>query len=207
MTALYHITHIRNLALILQHGCLWCDNERVAQELGSVGIAHAHIKERRARRRVPLPPGGTLADYVPFYFAPRSPMLYAIHRGNVEGYDGSQASVLHLVTSAESVAESGLAYTFTNGHAEMMISDFYADLSHLDQIDWEIMRAIIWRDTNEDGDRKRRRQAEFLVHQCFPWPMITEIGVISSRVAEDVNSILDGHEHRPMVVVHRDWYY
>jgi hypothetical protein len=134
-------------------------------------------------------------------------MLYAIHRGNVEGYDGSQASVLHLVTSAESVAESGLAYTFTNGHAEMMISDFYADLSHLDQIDWEIMRAIIWRDTNEDGDRKRRRQAEFLVHQCFPWPMITEIGVISSRVAEDVNSILDGHEHRPMVVVHRDWYY
>jgi len=75
----------------------------LGQGLESVGIAYQHIKDRRARKRVPAGPGGTVADYVPFYFAPRSPMLYAITRGLVPGYDGGQSSVVHLVTSTDAV--------------------------------------------------------------------------------------------------------
>ena len=43
-------------------------------------IGMRHIKERRARKIVPIVPGETLADFVPFYFAPRSPMLYAMSK-------------------------------------------------------------------------------------------------------------------------------
>src|SRR5437868_3669264 len=113
MTAIYHITHIDNLSLILRDSYLWCDTERNRRAITSVGIAHTHIKRRRANRVVPACKGGVLADYVPFYFAPRSPMLGAIHVGQIVGYAGGQTRVLHLVTSVESVIESQLPYTFT----------------------------------------------------------------------------------------------
>ena len=79
-TPIFHITHVENLASIIREGGLRCDREAAERGLAEVGIAHQHIKDRRAGRRVPLPPGGTLDDYVPFYFAPRSPMLYSSFR-------------------------------------------------------------------------------------------------------------------------------
>ena len=103
---------MRNLPSILQYGGLYCDNERLGTNLPSVGIAHNHIKERRARRGVTRANRGTLADYVPFYFAPRSPMLYSIGGGFVEGYADGEDPILHLVTSAEVVKAVGLPFTF-----------------------------------------------------------------------------------------------
>ena len=31
--------------------------------------------------------------------------------------------------------------------------------------------------SDEDNDRKRKRQAEFLVHKFFPWQLVTEKGI------------------------------
>ncbi len=165
MTAIYHITHLRNLPNIINDGGLWCDQVVMQRKLAYVSIAHQHIKDRRARKAVPGAPGGKLADYVPFYFAPRSPMLYAINMGNVQDYADGQRPIVHLVSSAEAVQVAGLPFTFTDGHAEMDISRFFTDLHDLDKVDWEMMQAKYWNDTLQDGDRKRRRQAEFLVHQ------------------------------------------
>ncbi len=39
--------------------------------------------DKRAHRMVPVPPGGTLSDYVPFYFTPWLPMLMNITTGRV----------------------------------------------------------------------------------------------------------------------------
>lgn len=69
------------------------------------------------------------------------------------------------------------------------------------------MKSKWWSDTLEDMDRKRRRQAEFLVHNFFPWELVTKIGVIDAAVAEQVSGILQGAEHRPAVVVESSWYY
>ena len=51
----------------------------------------------------------------------------------------------------------------------MRFTDFFDDLKDLDKIDWDLMQSRYWNDTNDDPDRKRRRQAEFLVHEFFPW--------------------------------------
>ncbi len=106
--SIFHVTHVDNLAAIVAEGGLWCDREAADRGVAKIGIAHQHIKERRARRHVPISPGGTLDDYVPFYFAPRSPMLYSIHGGYVEGYSDGQRSVIHLVSSAEAVSATGV---------------------------------------------------------------------------------------------------
>jgi len=50
--------------------------------------------------QVPLAPYGCVADYVPFYFAPRSPMLYKLHKGGVPNYTGGQDPLVYLVSSA-----------------------------------------------------------------------------------------------------------
>lgn len=207
MTDIFHITHIRNLPGILQDGGLWCDRVVSQRNLAHVSIAHQHIKDRRAQKNVPVPPHGVVADYVPFYFAPRSPMLYSIAHGYVEGYRGGQSEVLHLVSSAESVKQSGASFVFTDGHAEMSISHFYRDLQDLGKVDWNIMRATIWRDTNEDGDRKRRRQAEFLVHEFFPFSLFERIGVATQTMAKKTAALLAGLEEKPLIEIQPTWYY
>ncbi len=81
---LYHFTRIEHLASIARDG-LCCDMEAHQPGRLSVEVGHLDIKERRRRRPVPLAPGGVVADYAPFYFAPRSPMLYRINAGDVTG--------------------------------------------------------------------------------------------------------------------------
>lgn len=101
-TPIYHITHVDNLPAIIAAGGLRCVAGLGGTSGGAyVNIAHGHIQDRRARKTVPCGPGGTLCDYVPFYFAPRSPMLYALSEGGVVGYTDGQTPVVHLVVWAE----------------------------------------------------------------------------------------------------------
>jgi hypothetical protein len=206
-TWLYHITPIENLSAILQSGQLLAKNQLQAQATAHTSIAYEHIQDRRSRITVPCGPCGVLHDYVPFYFAPRSPMLGAIHTGRVEGYN-NQASILHLLTTAEQVAAAPVGFVFSDGHATMRYTSFYDTLNVLaEAIDWEIMKAKYWKDTDEDGDRKRRRQAEFLVHQALPWPLIRGIGVINEAVQAQVLQILTQQGQTTPVAVRPHWYY
>lgn len=206
MTDAFHITHLNNLESIIQTEGLYSDNVRAAKNLSCTGIAHQHIKDRRASRVVPGCKGGTLADYVPFYFAPRSPMLYAISTGYVADYSDGQSGVLHLRFSVEELARA-LDFIYTDGHAVISYSEFFENLNDLVKIDWQIMTAIYWHDTADDGDRKRRRQAEFLVHCFVPWTFVREIGVINQVVAAKVQHVIASVRHKPVVSVRREWYY
>ena len=134
-------------------------------------------------------------------------MLYAIHRGKVEAYTAGQDQVLHLMTSVEAVAAIGLDYCFTDGHADMAFSEFFLNLADLQRIDWKIMKDTYWSDTEVDRDRKRKRQAEFLVHQFFPWTLISKIGVMDVVMAEQTKEVIARCEHQPTIVVERQWYY
>lgn len=207
MTPIYHITHMRNLPLILEHGGLLCHTAHAELNLSHVNIAHQTIQDRRATTPVPLAPYGTLHDYVPFYFAPRSPMLFAINKGRVEGYAEGQTPILHLVLSAERIAQEKLPFVFTDGHAIMAFSSFYNDLNKLDQIDWDLMQSRYWHDTFEDNDRLRRRNAEFLVHRFAPWAFIQEIGVSNKTIAARVERQIAEQSHRPLVKLRGEWYY
>jgi hypothetical protein len=88
---IYHITNIENLVSIIKNEGLIAYSQIKQNGLNYVNIAHQTIQDRRATTRVSLPPHGVLHDYVPFYFAPRSPMMYTINRGTVIGYSGHQS--------------------------------------------------------------------------------------------------------------------
>jgi ssDNA thymidine ADP-ribosyltransferase, DarT len=95
---IYHITHIDNLESILSEGGLLAYNVMLETQTNYTNIAYENIQDRRATIRVPCGGCGVLHDYVPFYFAPRSPMLYTINRGNVKSYTQGQSTVIHLVS-------------------------------------------------------------------------------------------------------------
>lgn len=212
---IYHITHVRNLARIIESKGLWCDAERMRQGFASVGIAHENLKGRRARVFVQrqsgeaVAMGGTLADYVPFYFANRSPMLFSIHTGYVDGYDGGQQEVIYLLSSVERVASGNRSWCFTDGHAVEAVTEFFSDAGDLARIDWEAIQHWSWKNTEADPDRKRRKQAEFLVYQSLPWGWIEEIGVRDLKMRDRVSKIVRkaGPAHAPPIVVRRKWYY
>ncbi|MUG92048.1 DUF4433 domain-containing protein [Scytonema sp. UIC 10036] len=198
-THIYHITHVDNLPSIIKSDGLIANSRLRQQQTKYLDIAHGNIQDRRARKRVPCGVGGYLHDYVPFYFAPRSPMLYAIHKNNVDIYKGGQQPILHLVSNVETVDAAGLSFVGTDGHAVMEYTDFFDKLEELRVVDWEIMKATYWHDTPEDGDRKRRRQAEFLIHQFFPWTLIQTIGVINNKIETQVREILQNSSHQPSI--------
>src|SRR5207249_2603415 len=146
------------------------------------------------------------ADYVPFYFAPRSPMLYVIYRGAVPRYQRGQEEVLHLVSSTERIEEQRLPFVFTDGHAVIKLSRFFDRLEDLEQIDWPLMEDQFWTDTDDDQDRRRRRQAEFLVHHFVPLTCLLGVGTMTEEVARRVKEIL-GPSSTLRVKVRRKWYY
>ncbi len=205
-TPLYHITHAKNLYSIIQNGGLLAWSYLNQQEVDYENIAYQHIQDRRADTQVPLSPGGNLHDYIPFYFAPRSPMLYTINRGNIVGIE-DQRPILHLVVQTQSISDAEIPFVFTDGHAVMVFSEYFNRLDKLDKIDWEVMQARYWNDTDEDNDRKRRRQAEFLVHQFCPWELITEIGVYGEQMQDWVLHQVENQPHQPIVNIERRWYY
>lgn len=206
-TRIFHITHVDNLASIMRAGGLLCFNALRRAGMRWVSIAYPQIQRRRAVKAVPCDPGGPIHDYVPFFLAPRPPMLYAIHTGQVAGCPQGQAPVIYLVSTAQAVQAAGLRFLFTDGHALHQLTEFYDDLAHLDRVDWLVLRSRSWYDTPQDPDRKRRRQAEFLVHHACPWRLIQEIGVIDAAMQERVAQEIAHYRHKPAVTICREWYY
>lgn len=200
------MTHVGNLASIIKEGRLYCDAR--APRCNPHSIAYGHLKAMRAVKTVPVPPGGYVTDYVPFYFAPKSPMLYAIHRGYVKS-GLSQTEIIYLVTTVETVVQANKLFVFTDRNATSLNVRFSNDLSRLNQyVNWDIMRSPYWFDRLPDyPDRKSRRQAEFLVYQELEWELIEQIGVYDSTRLNMVQQLLQNTDHQPLVSVERGWYY
>ena len=206
MPPIYHFTDGRNLEPILAAGELRA--HALARESTRVEIADAGIKEWREARQVPCEPGGFVCDYVPFYFAPRSPMLFKVKSGGVEGVDPDQRPIVYFVTSTELVVAAGLPCVFTDGNAAKVMTEFSNDLARLDEmVDWPLMATKYWRNTEEDGDRVRRRMAEFLVGGAVPLDLVTEIAVYDAEVGGRVAGMLPNAGVGLPMHVRREWYF
>jgi hypothetical protein len=196
--AIYHITHLDNLSSIVAAGGLWSDSERLRRGLVPTNIGHKHIKQRRLNRDVNVAVGGKLGDYVPFNFCNRSVMLFVVSHGH-QDYAGGQENILHLVSSVHTAVALNQPWAFTDLHADLGYATYFTDLAKLSEVNWNVMPLTYW------SAVKDTRQAEFLVHEFFPWRAVEQIGVINQVVAGRVRAILGSGS--PPVEAHPDWYY
>lgn len=204
MPAIYHFTDIGNLEGILRDGELRC--HRMAAT--AVDVGDASIKSRRTVIPVPCGPRGMVCDYAPFYYAPRSPMLFSIKSGNVPDVSPDQRRLVYLVSSTEAAYEAGLACVFTDGNAAKAFTEFHDHGANLAEVvDWPLMRARYWFNTFEDPDRRRRRMAEFLVQGALPLELVTELAVCDEGVASHVAALLRDAGVTISVAIRRDWYF
>lgn len=215
-TDIFHITAIANLASIAASNALLCKRALDQQKKAYQSIAYENLQDRRAQRIVRK--GENLHDFVPFMFAPRSPMLNAIHHGNVRGFKGTQADIAHLVSDAQAAATSKLDFVFSDYHAVVAYSKFYDQLSDLDKIDWELFFETpriggfcqYWFSTATKQryfKRSETRQAEFLVHGMFPLTLIREIGVADGKIASKLVAGLEAIGWQVPVTARPEWYY
>ena len=205
---IYHIVHQDRLQSIIHDGYLWSDAVMVSRR-GAVGTSIGMDTIKQRRRHLPLQshPNLQVGECVPFYFCPRSIMLYAIYRANLPelSYRGGQRPIVHLeadLRKATAWADShGLRWAFTDSNAGSSYFDDWSDLADLDNIDWQAVQAWYWQ------EHKHGKQAEFLVERQFPWNLVQRIGVLSRQVQDHVARSLLASTHRPPVQVRTDWYY
>lgn len=205
----YHITHLENLPQMVD-GVLWSDAERIRQRLDCTMVGMKEIKRRRLEEiEVDCHPGTKVGEYVPFYLCPRSIMLFLLDRGNHPDvtYRGGQRPIVHLEADMHELVEwadsAEQRWAFSNGNAGAYYTSFFDDLAELEQLDWTSIGATDWRDPIV----KERKQAEFLVETSFPWELVERIGVIDNIVAQQVAKKIAAADHKPQIVVMRNWYY
>lgn len=163
---IWRITHRKNMPWILQHG-IFAGNSSVRSSCW-LTIGNKELISRRARHEVPLSPGGTLNDYVPFYFTPFSPMMYNIHTGRGGVSQVANDDVVILVSKLAKIAQEGGRFLFTDRHAYTAMASYYDSLADLGAVDWSLLRARDFRRSEDDPERVERYQAEALVWNHVP---------------------------------------
>ena len=205
---IYHIVHVDRLSSIVQDGFLWCDAEVIKGGSSGTSIGIKKIKQRR--RGLPVKSHSNLhvGKCVPFYFCPKSVMLFVIYKANDPEltYRDGQSSIIHLQAdlhkTIEWIEKRKLRWAFTTSSAALNFFQDYCDLSKLGEIDWAAVNARQW-----GKEYKKGRQAEFLVERRFAWHLIESIGVYESSVYNQVANALTQSHHKPSVALQPKWYY
>lgn len=207
---IYHITHVENLPGIVADGVLVSDREILARGGAAQIIGMSTIKRRRIEEiTVSRHPDTKVGDYVPFYFCPRSIMLFVIHRANHPEleYRGGQGPIVHLEADLRTVIDwadaNGSRWAFSLSNAGAHYAEFRTRADELDELRWEAIEARNFR----APDVKEGKQAEFLVHERFPFYLVDRIGVASSAVRARAAEAIAGAQHRPQIEVRPEWYY
>ena len=204
---IYHIVHVDRLASIVADGALWSDAEVQHRAPPGTIIGMSDIKRRRTTKALDSHPDLCVGDCVPFYFCPRSVMLYVITMANHSelDYRGGQGPIVHLEADLhEAVAwadRHGRRWAFTSTNAAASYAEDYSDLEQLDEIDWNAVEARDWRQC------RGRKQAEFLIERSFPWLLVRRIGVRSVSIHGQATAAMRAADHLPDVELRREWYY
>jgi hypothetical protein len=165
-TYLFRMVHIQNIAHILAHGIT--HSSSVNSNPAFLPIGDSSLISTRGRHL--LSNGKQLGDYIPFYFGVKTPMLYVVQNGFNMVTPTSAENIVYCVSSIQQIINLNLNFVFTDGHAVDSFSTLYypKDVQNIDTIiDWNSINAKYWRDEN-DLDRKRKKEAEFLILGDIP---------------------------------------
>lgn len=199
-TLIYHITDVENLPGILAGGGLRSD-AAMAQHNPAV-IGYGHIKRRRMTEiRVDCCGERFVGEFVPFYFCPRSPMLYTVNLGKTGRAPGCQGSIIHLVSTLAAGISQDRPWAISDGNAGARHATFSTDLTALVGLDWAAIRATQWQ------GKTHEKSAEFLIADFFDWSGFHAVVCQNEATAQQVQNMLLHTAHRPTVKIEPHWYY
>jgi ssDNA thymidine ADP-ribosyltransferase, DarT len=87
------------------------------------------------------------------------------------------------------MVETGLPFVFTDRNALLQTARYETEINKLPQtLDFDLLEAEYWSNTDADSTRKERRQAEFLVKGCIPLSAFLGIAVENDAVKTELAS-------------------
>jgi ssDNA thymidine ADP-ribosyltransferase, DarT len=201
-----HFTHISNIPGIFEANELRCFKD--AKHSQQADISDPDMQKERARKIIPVTSAGELHEYVPFYFAELSPMLYrrTDEYGRIPQAIHQPLEFVYLVVLARDVLDAGLQYVFTDRHPISPLANFYNQPAEIGRVDWRVMRSPIWKnDPTRYPDRRTRRMAEFLVRGSLPWSLVAYLVVHNAQVASKIETLIKSVPKQ--IHVNPQWYY
>lgn len=210
---IYHIVHVDRLASIIADGFLWSDDLMIQRQDVGTTIGMSNIKARRLNElSLSCHPDLRVGHCTPFYFCPRSVMLFLIYKRNEElTYKGGQEPIVHLEadlnTTIAWAQQNNQRWAFTLSNAGAYYFEDRSEATKLTDINWDAVQARQWSGSGVSRSVKEGKQAEFLIERAFPWHLVERVGIFSQSLVQTVSSAMHGAAHRPKVEVKRDWYY
>lgn len=205
---IYHITHLKNLSKIITASTIWSDAQRTNQGCTCELIGLDTIKQRRlSANEVRCNPGTMVGEYVPFYFCPRSIMLFIFYANNHPDlkYHGGQEPIVHLQADLKATIKwaklNNKLWAFSLSNAGARYTDFYNREKDLSKLNWKAIHALDFR----SPEIKEGKQAEFLLFESFPWHLVEKIGVKNRNMLTKVKALLK--EQHPIANEEPTWYY
>ena len=202
---IFRITHRSNVPWILKNG-LHCSRSDI-KDANFAAIGSAELIEKRSHREVPVPPRGTLDNYISFYFTPFSPMLLNIKTGHGGIRPQQNRDIVILVSSLPSLEEYGVNFVFTDRHAYLTAANFYGDRVHLDQVDFELLQTRDFSRDSEDPGKTERYQAEALAHRHVPFAALEGLACYTSEVKTAIDAEASKRGLELKTVVQPGWYF
>ncbi|MDL2213841.1 DUF4433 domain-containing protein [Bacteroides sp. OttesenSCG-928-D19] len=183
---IYRLVHCQNVEHILNYGL--CTQYYYANP-DFTPIGHIQLIKDRNDKSVIDPPGGTLGEYIPFYFAGHSPMLLKICTAHGGQKKYLQSELVYIRCELKDIFASELHWFFTDGNAKTIISSYYNSQDDLDKLDWETIASKEW--SNKYGpDKQRKKMAEFLIKDHIPVKYIESIITKSEKTQEHIRSLI-----------------
>jgi len=202
---IFRITHRENLPWIIKNG-LYCRNS-TQLDPNFVSIGNPSLISDRHNVHVPIPPGGSLSDYIPLYFTPLSVMLFNIHTGFRGIQKRPNDEIVILVSSLPRLTDDGVNFVFTDRHGRLATTSFFGDLEQLVKIDWKILKERDFNRDNNDLGKMERYQAETLVHRHLPIASLLAIACYTSGERDRIEARVQEAGLGLRVVCRPGWYY
>jgi hypothetical protein len=170
-------------------------------------IGNPDLIDKRQHRIVPIAPGGTLSDYVPFYFTPFSPMMLHIKTGYGGVTKVRNGDIVIFVSSLPRMVDLGVPFVFSDRHAYLQTANFYGALVDLSNITWELLQKRDFKRDPDDPEKIERYQAEALIHQQVLLEAFLGVACYTESVENSLNQMLAKRGLSFKVARRRGWYF
>ncbi|MBG6057989.1 hypothetical protein RCH16_001187 [Cryobacterium sp. MP_M5] len=211
---IYHVTHIRNLAGILESGALLADASEAWTTRPVVDISSAPNRDARRTALVSGDGSASVAGYVPFFLSPNARLWDGLLTGTADprlSVDAHTAEIFDFVilvstvkklrdaqAAAEDADGSDTAVAVTDGDAAGTLTRIGATPDTSDSL----LRRL-----RADAESDAILRAELLVAETFPFDLVTLVGVANDKVRDEVRGILAASTHKPKVAVYPPWFH
>ncbi|MET0977138.1 MAG: DarT ssDNA thymidine ADP-ribosyltransferase family protein [Leifsonia sp.] len=208
---IYHVTHIGNLAAIVERGSVLSEASAVAGAVDdAVPVFSQQALSDRSATRVPGRDSG-VADHVSFTLTPNSSVWESIRAGiddprlDPAAAGAAPAEFVILVSTvrlaiaarAADDAAAGSGVVVTDGYAAGALTRFATTGDDVQRM----LSAL-----GDDDEPSALVDAELLVPGDFPFESVTLIGVANDRVRDEVRRIHHAAAHAPKVAVYPPWF-